>query len=295
MTSSALPATTRIAFIGGGNMARSLIGGLIGAGMRRGMIAVGEPDATLASRLIHDFGVVATADNEAAVRDTPVWVLAVKPQVMKSVCESLRSAAQRERPLVISIAAGIRVGQVERWLGGGGAVVRCMPNTPALIGAGANGLCANARTTAVQRGQAEQIIATVGTTRWIVDEALMDTVTAISGSGPAYFFLLVEALEEAAVAQGMPRDTARALAAQTCLGAGRMLTEAGAAPAELRQRVTSPGGTTQAALEAFAAGGFNDTVARAVAAATRRGHEMSAQLEDRDPTTGAIWRTPPSS
>ena len=282
MTANALQAPARIAFIGGGNMARSLIGGLINAGMLRSMIAVGEPEPALATALIHDFGVVASADNTAAVRDTPVWVLAVKPQVMKSVCTSLCSAAQREQPLVISIAAGIRVEQIERWLGGGIAIVRCMPNTPALIGAGANGLCANARTSATQREQAEGIIGTVGTTQWIADETLMDTVTAISGSGPAYFFLLVEALEDAAAAQGMPRETARALAAQTCLGAGRMLSEAGAAPAELRQRVTSPGGTTQAALDAFNAAGFSAIVARAVDAATRRGREMSAQLEDRD-------------
>lgn len=277
---STVSSPSRIAFIGGGNMARSLIGGLIDGGMRHGMIAVGEPDAALAAGLIHDFGIVATSDNTAAVRDTPTWVLAVKPQVIKSVCESLQAAAQREQPLIISIAAGIRVEQIERWLGGGIAVVRCMPNTPALIGAGANGLYANVRTSAGQRDQAERVLGTVGTTTWIDDQAQMDTVTAISGSGPAYFFLLVEALEDAAVAQGMPRATARALAAQTCLGAGRMLTEDGAAPAELRRRVTSAGGTTQAALDSFAANGFGDIVARAVAVATQRGRELSANFDD---------------
>jgi len=153
-----------------------------------------------------------------------------------------------------------------------------MPNTPALIGAGATGVCANARTSAAQRELAQAILGAAGLVEWIDDENLMDTVTAVSGSGPAYFFLLVEALEEAAVAQGFPRATARALAAQTCLGAGRMLREDGAAPAELRRRVTSPGGTTQAALESFAADRFAEIVAHAVAAATPRGGELSAQL-----------------
>jgi len=157
--------------------------------------------------------------------------------------------------------------------------VRCMPNTPALIGAGATGLCANSRVSPAQKAQAQHILDTAGITRWIDDEALMDTVTALSGSGPAYFFALVEALEAAAVAQGLPRDTARALAAQTCLGAGRMLVEGGEDPALLRQRVTSPNGTTQAALESFAADGLPRIVAHAVAAATRRGVELAAQLD----------------
>src|SRR6478735_1546969 len=177
---------TRIAFIGGGNMARSLIGGLIRAGTFRTALTVGEPGEELASALTHDFGVAAGPDNAAAVNGAAAWVLAVKP-------------------LVMSIAAGIRVEQIERWLGGDVAVVRCMPNTPALIGAGAIGLYSNARVSAEQRALAERILSTAGATAWIDDETLMDTVTALSGSGPAYFFLLVEALENAAVAQGLPR------------------------------------------------------------------------------------------
>jgi pyrroline-5-carboxylate reductase len=157
--------------------------------------------------------------------------------------------------------------------------VRCMPNTPALIGAGATGLCANSRVSPAQKAQAQHILDAAGITRWIDDEALMDTVTALSGSGPAYFFALVEALEAAAVAQGLPRGTARALAAQTCLGAGRMLVDGGEDPAVLRQRVTSPHGTTQAALESFSADGLPHIVARAVAAATRRGAELAAELD----------------
>ncbi len=271
---------TRIAFIGGGNMARSLIGGLIRAGTFRTALTVGEPGAGLAAALSHDFGVAAGPDNAVAVDGAAAWVLAVKPQVMKAVCEPLRDLAQANKPLVLSIAAGIRTEQIERWLGGDAAVVRCMPNTPALIGAGAIGLYSNARVSAGQHALAERILGAAGATAWIDDEALMDTVTALSGSGPAYFFLLVEALENAAVAQGLPRATARELAKQTCLGAGRMLCEDGATPAELRQRVTSAGGTTQAALDSFAASGFSAIVARAVAAATTRGREMSEHFGD---------------
>jgi pyrroline-5-carboxylate reductase len=184
---------------------------------------------------------------------------------------------------VISIAAGVRLDQLERWFGAHLPIVRCMPNTPSLIGAGATGLCANARVSPPQKAQAQHILDAVGVTRWIDEEALMDTVTGLSGSGPAYFFALVEALEDAAVAQGLPRDTARALAAQTCLGAGRMLVESGEAPGELRRRVTSPNGTTQAALESFAADGLPRIAARAVAAATRRGAELAAELDAKEP------------
>lgn len=271
---------TRIALIGGGHMARSLIGGLIGAGIFRTALTVGEPNAELATGLKHDFGIAVGPDNAAAVQGAAAWVLAVKPQVMKAVCEPLRDIAQASKPLVISVAAGIRVEQIERWLGGKVAIVRCMPNTPALIGAGAIGLFSNARVGADQHALAESILGAAGATAWIEDEVLMDTVTALSGSGPAYFFLMVEALENAAVAQGLPRETARTLAVQTCLGAGRMLREDGATPAELRQRVTSAGGTTQAALDSFAASGFSAIVARAVAAATARGREMSEHFGD---------------
>ena len=260
-------------------MARSLIGGLIRNGTSPQSITVAEPNADLRDALARDFAVAVHAGNEEAAREADVLVLAVKPQVMKIVCAGLCALAQTRKPLVISIAAGIRIDQLERWLGGSVAVVRCMPNTPALIGAGATGLCANACTDAAQRVLAQSILGTAGLSLWIDDEAQMDTVTALSGSGPAYFFRLVEALEDAAVAQGLPRATARALATQTCLGAGRMLIEDDATPAELRQRVTSPGGTTQAALESFAASDLGQIVARAIAAATARGKEMSAQFE----------------
>jgi pyrroline-5-carboxylate reductase len=280
MPSSAYPLrpSVNIAFIGGGNMARSLIGGLLADGTPINQLSVSEPNAELRAALARDFSVAVHTDNSQAALGADVLVLAVKPQVMNSVCTGLRESVQAHRPLLISTAAGVRVEQLDGWLGGSMAIVRCMPNTPALIGAGATGACANPQCNPTQRDIAQRILDAVGSTVWIEDEALMDTVTAISGSGPAYFFLLVEALEEAAVAQGLPRETARSLATQTCLGAGRMLREDGATPEELRRRVTSPGGTTQAALDSFAASEFNAIVARAVAAATRRGVELSAQL-----------------
>jgi pyrroline-5-carboxylate reductase len=273
-------ADSRIAFIGGGIMARSLIGGLIRGGVSPRRLAVAEPNDTLRETLARDSAVAVHAANESAARDADVWVLAVKPQVVKTVCTELRTTAQARRPLIISIAAGIRVGQLEAWLGGNIAIVRCMPNTPALVGAGATGACANAQCEPAQRAIAQGILNASGLMVWVDDEAQMDTVTAISGSGPAYFFLLVEAMEDAAVAHGVPRETARALAVQTCFGAGCMLREDAAAPSELRRRVTSPGGTTQAALDSFAASHFDAIVARAIAAATLRGSELSTQVND---------------
>ena len=270
---------SRIAFIGGGNMARSLIGGLVRNGVSAQNLSASEPNVELRDSLARDFAIATHASNADAACDANVLVLAVKPQMMKSVCEGLREIVQSSHSLIVSIAAGITIDQLDRWLGGSVAIVRCMPNTPALIGAGATGLYANIRVTAEQREAAENIVNAVGLSRWIDDEASMDTVTALSGSGPAYFFLLVEALEEAAVAQGLARDTARELAAQTCLGAGRMLRESDVGAGELRRRVTSPNGTTQAALESFAADKFTAIVARAVAAARKRGGELSKQMD----------------
>jgi pyrroline-5-carboxylate reductase len=273
------PATTpasRIAFIGGGNMARSLVGGLVARGVEPATIHVAEPVDGLRAGLESDFGVSAFARGEEAVTGADTWVMAVKPQVMRSVCESLAGAAQDARPLVLSIAAGITTAQLERWLGGGLAVVRAMPNTPALLGAGATGLHANARVDAGGRNRAQALLEAAGATVWIDDEALMDAVTAVSGSGPAYVFLLAEAMQAAGEAEGLAPEAARTLALQTILGAGRMLVEGDAAASELRRRVTSPGGTTQAAIETFEAGGFRELVARAVHAATERGRALSA-------------------
>lgn len=274
---------TQLAFIGGGNMARSLIGGLLKTGVAASTIRVAEPQAASRETLGRDFGVACFADNRQAVEQAEVILLAVKPQIMPRIHADLHDILQRNHPLLISIAAGVRLGQLERWFGANLPIVRCMPNTPALIGAGATGLCANSRVSPAQKAQAQHMLDAAGLTRWIDDEALMDTVTAISGSAPAYFFAMVEALESAAVAQGLPRETARALAGQTCLGAGRMLVESGDDPAILRQRVTSPHGTTQAALESFSTDGLARIVAHAVAAATERGAEMAAELDKAAP------------
>ena len=264
-----------IAFIGGGNMARSLIGGLVGRGIDPKTLHVAEPVEALRDALKHDFGVNVHAEAAQAAGNASLWLLAVKPQVMRDVCESLAQAAASQRPLVVSIAAGITSAQLQRWLGAELPVIRAMPNTPALLGAGVTGLFANAAVDEAARGRADALLGAAGKTVWVEDEALIDSVTAVSGSGPAYVFLLAEAMEAAGIAEGLSAEAARTLSLQTILGAARMLTEAGEAPAELRRRVTSPNGTTQAAIETFQAGGFKALVAKAIHAARVRGGELS--------------------
>lgn len=278
---SPFPIPGSIAFIGSGNVARSLIGGLVALGIPASTIAVSGPNARLRAALADDFGVHAHIDNQDAARDAEVWVLAVKPQVLRAVCEELSALAREQRPLIVSVAAGITIVQVERWLDADVApeigVVRAMPNTPALLGASATALCANPHASSAQRAQAQRLFEAVGIALWVDDETLMDTVTATSGSGPAYVFALVEAMQTAAQAQGLPATIAQALIAQTILGAGRMLCESGEDAATLRRRVTSPGGVTAEALKCFEAGGFRALIAKGIAAATARGAELSAQ------------------
>ena len=256
-------------------MARSLIGGLIARGADPGAIHIAEPVPTLREALAADFGVRVSATGTEAVAGAATWVFAVKPQVMREVCATLAPQAQATKPLVASIAAGITAAQLDRWLGGNLAVVRTMPNTPALLGAGVTGLYANARVDAAQRGAVERLLSSAGATVWIEDEALMDVVTAVSGSGPAYVFLLAEAMQAAGQVQGLPPEVARTLTLHTLLGAARMLAEGDTDAAELRRRVTSPGGTTQAAIETFEAGRFRELVAHAIANAAARGSELS--------------------
>ena len=265
-----------IAFIGGGNMARSLIGGLIARGTHATRIRVAEPVEALRESLARDFGVAVFDTALEASADADLWLLAVKPQVMRTVCEALADGARVRNALVVSIAAGITAAQMQRWLGGDAAVIRAMPNTPALLGAGVTGLFASTQVDEAGRRRAEELLSSAGQTVWIEDEAKMDAVTAVSGSGPAYVFLFAEAMEAAARQQGLPDDAARTLVLQTVLGAARMLTESDEAPAELRKRVTSPKGTTQAAVETFQAGGFEQLVAKAIQAAAERGRELSA-------------------
>ncbi len=272
-----------ITFIGGGNMARSLIGGLLARGRNPASIHVVEPHGDFREALSRDFSVQVHVDNREAAGLSATWVFAVKPQVLRGVAEGLADLAQQQQPLLVSIAAGITSNQLERWLGGDLPVVRTMPNTPALLGAGATGMFANGRVSSLQRHAADQLLKSTGLTVWIQDETQMDAVTALSGSGPAYVFLLAEAMQAAGEAQGLSSAVARALALQTIHGAARMLLESGDPAALLRQRVTSPGGTTQAAIERLQAGGFNELLGQAIQAATVRGGELSAANESAAP------------
>ena len=267
-----------IAFIGGGNMARSLIGGLIADGTDPATLRVTDIDAARLDELAATFGVVTAADNAAAAADADVVVLAVKPQTLRGVAEGLRETLQARRPLVISIAAGIREADISRWLGGGLPVVRTMPNTPALVRSGATGLYANDVVSEAQRGLAESILRAVGIALWLDDEGQLDAVTALSGSGPAYFFLVMEAIQEAGAALGLPPETARLLTLETALGAARMALESEEEAATLRRRVTSPGGTTEAALGVLEHGGLRTLFADALTAARDRSRELADQL-----------------
>lgn len=267
-----------IAFIGGGNMARSLIGGLIADGFPPDRIRVAEPDADQRGELSRAFGVHVTADNLQAAQGADGVVLAVKPQVIRDVAAELGPQAAADGAVVISIAAGIREADLSRWLGEGLPVVRAMPNTPSLVQTGATALYANARVSEQQRSLAESLMRAVGLTCWLDDESLMDAVTAVSGSGPAYFFLLMELMEDAGERLGLPRQTARLLTLQTALGAAKMALESEDDPARLRQRVTSPGGTTEQALQCLEDGGMRDLVDRALRAAAQRAGELGDEL-----------------
>ena len=264
-----------IAFIGGGNMARSLVGGLIADGVPAAQLQVAEPDAARRAALERDFGIRVTADNVAAATAARVVVLAVKPQAMPGVARELARPLAGRAALALSIAAGIRSTDLARWLGDGVPIVRAMPNTPALLGCGATVLCAGPGALDAHRELAESILRAVGSVHWVEDEAHMDTVTALSGSGPAYFFLLAEAMADAAAELDMPPELARLLAIETALGAARMAIESDADIAALRQRVTSPGGTTEAAVEALEAGGFRTLVTSALRRAQARSRELA--------------------
>lgn len=275
---------TPIAFIGGGNMARSLIAGLVADDHEPTAIRVAEPDATKREQLSSHFGVAASPATAAAIQGARVVVLCVKPQVAGGVCRDLAALLPSPPPLVISVMAGVTAASIEGWLGRAGAlpVVRAMPNTPALVQSGAIGLYANAQATDEDRNLAEEILRAGGLTQWVPKEPDIDAVTALSGSGPAYFLLLMEAMEGAGIAQGLDAEAARLLTIQTALGTARLAMESDESPAELRARVTSPGGTTERAITEFESGGFRPLVERAIAAARHRANELSAQLQQSD-------------
>ncbi|MES2818858.1 MAG: pyrroline-5-carboxylate reductase [Pseudomonadota bacterium] len=272
---------TRIGFIGAGNMSASLIGGLRAQGFAAANLRASDPGAEQRAKIAADHGIPVFADNAEAIAEADVVLLAVKPQALKAVCLAL---APNLRPgqLVVSIAAGIGLSSLEQWLGAGAdtprAIVRCMPNTPALLRQGASGLFANAQVSTLQRQQAEQLLAAVGLVVWVEEEKQIDAVTAVSGSGPAYFFLLIEAMTAAGEQLGLPRAIAAQLTLQTALGAAQMAAGSDVEAAELRRRVTSPGGTTEAAINAFQAGGFQALVEQALNAAARRSVELAEQL-----------------
>lgn len=289
------PSTT-IAFIGGGNMGRAMLGALLGGGHPAANLAIGEPYAATREALQRDFpGVRIGADNLAAIAGAALVVLAVKPQEMGSVVAALQPLLQRTRPVVLSIAAGLRVADLAGWCGAGVPVVRAMPNRPALVGAGATGLYAPPGVPAAARALAEDLMRTAGAIAWVEDESLMDAVTAVSGSGPAYFFLLAEAMVTAGVAQGLSPAAARELAVATLHGAGLMAARSDGDLARLRAEVTSRGGTTEAALRSFEAAGFSEIVGAAVGAAVSRGRELAAQFGAATPVPPDAPPTPGSS
>ncbi|MFQ5644042.1 MAG: pyrroline-5-carboxylate reductase [Thiogranum sp.] len=273
--------TTRLAFIGAGNMARSLIGGLIADGWDPDSISVADPDSEQLAGIKNRFQVHTDSDNQRVAETAEVVVLAVKPQIIQAVAEDLGDTVQKQAALVISIAAGIRSTDLQRWLGGDCALVRCMPNTPALVQSAATALYPNARVSDAQKDLAETILRAVGLALWVKDEALMDAVTALSGSGPAYIFLLIEALQESGTALGLDEKTARLLALQTAFGAAKMALESSEDAAILRRRVTSPGGTTEKALAVLEAGGIKTLFNDALTAARDRSRELAQQLGDR--------------
>jgi pyrroline-5-carboxylate reductase len=270
----------KITFIGGGNMAVALIGGLKKKGFSAAGIQVVEPFAEARERLTNAFGVRCAAAVDAAALNCEVLVLAVKPQQMREALAPFREqfAGKLQGQLVVSIAAGLRLADISRWLGGHRRLVRTMPNTPALIGAGITGLCADPSVDREGREIAEKILAAVGRTVWIDDEAQMDAVTAVSGSGPAYVFYFIEAIDQAARNLGFSADAARLLAVETFLGAVRLAESSTDPVALLRERVTSKGGTTEAALKSFDTDGLRAAIERGVRAAADRGRELGELL-----------------
>ena len=266
-----------ISFIGGGNMARSLIGGLLARGWRAQQIVVADPLPAQRDALRAQFAVRVTDDNAAAAHEADILVLAVKPQEMRRAAEGIRTSLAGRRPLLISVAAGIRASDIQRWLPGV-PIVRSMPNRPALQGCGMTGLFATSDVSAERRNQAEQILGAVGATLWLEREQHMDVVTAVSASGPAYFFLLIEMLEHAGVAQGLSPQVSRRLAIETAYGSGAMARAASESPAVLREQVTSKGGTTAAALQVLEERDVREAFDAAVAAATRRAAELADEF-----------------
>jgi len=269
----------KLVFIGGGNMATSLIGGLIEKGYPANLIVACDPVVESGKRLEAACGIATHTENNTAATEADIIILAIKPQVMKAVASDL-APALAHKPLVISIAAGITAAALQGWLGAEVPIIRCMPNTPALVQSGASGLFATALVNPAQRQQAGDILAAVGTVSWLESEDDIDKVTALSGSGPAYFFLVIEAMTEAGVKLGLDPETARQLTLQTALGAARMALASDVDAGELRKRVTSPAGTTEKAVNSLLANQLPEHFEQAIGAAYDRAREMAEELSD---------------
>ena len=269
----------KLAFIGGGNMARSLVGGLLEKGFYSKNITVSDPLEKNLNKLSQRFGVNTTSDNYVAVRNADLVVLSIKPQTMQSVCKAL-VVSLKNMPPIISIAAGIPLESLEKWLGKDTPIIRCMPNTPALVQTGAAGLFANSNVNQKQRDLAQEIFNAVGICCWLEKEDDIDLVTAVSGSGPAYFFLFMETMEKVAIDLGLSQEISRKLILQTALGAAKMATESDNNPAELREQVTSPHGTTEKAVDTFIQKDILGLFEKAIGNAVKRAKEMAKEAKN---------------
>lgn len=264
-----------ITFIGAGNMTRSLVAGLIQDSTDM-QIRVSDPDTQqLATIQQYSPDIEGFTDNVLALEGVDIVVLAVKPQILQQVSESISASVQEQKPLIVSIAAGVTLSSMSEWLGGAISAVRCMPNTPALVQAGATGLYANAKVSDEQKSLAEMVMRSVGITIWLESEAKLDAVTAVSGSGPAYFFLFMEAMQTTAKELGLDEQQARLLVLQTALGSAKLAIESDDDVAVLRQKVTSKGGTTAAALAVLTEQQMPEIVAQAMFAAEERAKELA--------------------
>ena len=268
---------SKIGFIGAGNMAGSIIAGLLNAGYKTDDIKAADPAPSEQARQL---GIELLADNPAIANWADIIILAVKPQILKSVCTEIANPVSQHHNLIISIAAGIRSDSISQWLNTDAACIRIMPNTPALVGLGMSGLYANSHASEAQIDTATSIMQTIGQVIRFDDETMIDAVTAVSGSGPAYFFLYMEALIKAAIQQGLAEADARALVLQTALGAATMAAQADVDMQELRRRVTSPGGTTERAVQTLLDGDFMQLVNAAIDAAGKRSVELSNELAE---------------
>lgn len=272
---------SNIAIIGGGNMARAIAGGLIRSGYDPSHVLISEPLAKQRDVLAAEFsGSTISADNNAVAADAGTLVLAVKPQILKSVCQDLKLTVQKSMPLVISIAAGPRVDDIDRWLGGNLEIVRVMPNQPALVDQGISALYANDRTDELGRILAEKVMTAVGQAVWVEDESLLDAVTAISGTGPAYFYLLIDALIQSGIRLGIDADIARTLAVETARGAATLAAAEAESMSALIERVRSPGGTTTAAFERLDAADVRGIFDDAIEAAKNRSIELARKANN---------------